>query len=75
VSFLTRITDKEVNFLPPRVRNPTVFETIMIYSGLPLSLAKVACLFTFNKPDRNPLANGNACSGNKVGVFAKDYSV
>jgi NRPS condensation-like uncharacterized protein len=67
VSFLSRVADETINFLPPNVRNPTILEKAWMYSGLPMSLVKVAYLFLFSRPDRNPLANGEMSSGLKVG--------
>jgi len=58
VSFLSRVADETVNFLPPNVRNPTILEKVYMYSGLPMSLVKVAYLFLNNRPDKNPIANG-----------------
>ena len=67
VSFLSRVADETVNFLPPNVRNPTILEKAYMYSGVPMSLVKVAYMFLFNRPDRNPIANGEMSSGLKVG--------
>ena len=67
VSFLSRVADETINFLPPNVRNPSILEKAWMYSGLPVSLVKVAYLFLFNRPDRNPIANGKMSSGLKVG--------
>jgi NRPS condensation-like uncharacterized protein len=75
VSFLSRVSDETVNFLPPNVRNPRIIEKMLMYSALPMSLLKVAYLFLFNPPDQNPIANRKMCSGQKIGRFAKDYSV
>jgi hypothetical protein len=69
------MADETLNFLPPNVRNPTILEKAYMYSGLPMCLIKVAYLFLFNRPDKNPIANGKKSSGFKVGQFAKDYSV
>ena len=49
------------------MRNPTILEKAYMYCGLPMSLVNVAYLFLFNRPDRNPIANGEKSSGVKVG--------
>jgi len=61
------VADETINFLPPNVRNPTILEKAYMYCGLPMSLVNVAYLFLFNRPDRNPIANGEKSSGVKVG--------
>jgi len=51
VSFMSRLADENLNFLPPSLRNPTLLEKMWVYSGLPASLLRVAYLFLFNRPD------------------------